>query len=100
MSDHYAFRVAGRPFLFLSCGWWKHYHRPTDTFERLNLDKMQGVADWLVQLVRHLDGRTVRMNPVHDFGRIEGESLKRLMGGELPLVLDSSIAEVIGLLSR
>jgi len=84
----------------LSCGWWKHYHQPTDTFDRLNLKKMQGIAEWMVRVVHNLDGRIVRMNPVHDFGRIEAESLKRLTGGELPLVLDGSIAEVMRQLYR
>jgi len=86
--------------LFLSCGWWKHYHQPTDTFDRLNLKKMQGIADYLVRLVHNLDKVAVRINPVHDFSRIEAESLKRLTGGELPLVLDSSIREVMRLLYR
>jgi len=99
-SDHHAFRAAGRPFLFLSCGWWRHYHRPTDTFDRLNLGKMQGIAEYLVQLVQSLDSRTVRMSPVHDFSIIEADSLKRLTGGDLPQVLDSSIAEVIRQLYR
>lgn len=100
LSDHYGFRLAGRPFLFFSCGWWKHYHCPTDTFDRLNLTKMQGIAEWLVPLVRHLDNHEIRIDPVHDFGRIEAESLKRLTGGELPLVLDGSIADVIQRLCR
>ena len=100
MSDHYGFRVAGKPFLFFSCGWWKHYHRSTDTFDRLNLTKMQGIAEWLVRLVHSLDKVIVRINPVHDFSRIEAESLQRLMGGDLPLVLDGSIAEVIRQLYR
>jgi hypothetical protein len=100
MSDHYGFRLAGRPFLFFSCGWWKHYHRSTDTFDRLNLSKMQGIAEYLVRLIHNLDQRTVRINPVHDFGRIEAESLKRLMGGELPLVLDGSITQIIEQMCR
>ncbi len=95
MSDHHAFRLAGRPFLFFSCGWWKHYHRPTDTFDRLNLVKMQGIADYLTRLVPELDRRQVRIDPVHDFGLIEADSLRRLMGGELPLVLEEGIAEVV-----
>jgi len=55
---------------------------------------------WLVQLVQRLDGLAVRLERVHDFGRVEAESLKRLMGGQLPLVLDGSIAEVIRQLYR
>ncbi|MCI0526452.1 MAG: M28 family peptidase, partial [Nitrospira sp.] len=50
-SDHHAFRLAGKPFLFLTCGWWKHYHRPTDTFERLNLTKMEQISEFLTKLI-------------------------------------------------
>ena len=35
MSDHHVFRVNRRPYLFLSCGQWEHYHLPTDTPEPL-----------------------------------------------------------------
>ena len=34
MSDHGVFRRNGVPYLFLSCGHWEHYHRPTDTPDR------------------------------------------------------------------
>jgi len=45
MSDHYAFRRAGVPFLFFSCGQWAHYHRPTDTPDRLNYGKMARITE-------------------------------------------------------
>lgn len=45
MSDHYAFRRAGVPFLFFSCGQWAHYHQPTDTPDRLNYRKMARIAE-------------------------------------------------------
>lgn len=50
MSDHHAFRARGCPYLFFSCGQWEHYHRPTDTFDRLNLAKMQRLASYLPKL--------------------------------------------------
>jgi len=100
MSDHHAFRLAGRPFLFLSCGWWKHYHQPTDTFDRLNLAKMEGIVGLLREIVLKLDGLVVRPTPVQDFGRIEAESLKRLLGGQLSLVSEDSVTEVIRRLWR
>src|SRR5690606_37898557 len=40
LSDHHVFRTHQRPFLFLSCARWQHYHMPTDTPDRLNYDKM------------------------------------------------------------
>ena len=51
MSDHHIFRVNDVPYLFLSCGRWKHYHMPTDTPEKLNYVKMGAIADYLVNLV-------------------------------------------------
>lgn len=53
MSDHHVFRVNRRPYLFLSCGRWHHYHSETDTPEKLNYDKMAAIA----ALVLDLTGR-------------------------------------------
>lgn len=50
MSDHHVFRVNRRPYLFLSCGHWDHYHQPSDTPEKLNYDKTAAVADYLLEL--------------------------------------------------
>ena len=44
MSDHGVFREKGVPYLFFSCGRWKHYHMPTDTPDRLNYAKMARLA--------------------------------------------------------
>ncbi len=51
LSDHQVFRENQRPYLFLSCGRWQHYHSATDTPEKLNYDKMLGIADYLTELV-------------------------------------------------
>jgi hypothetical protein len=51
MSDHHVFRVNERPYLFLSCGHWAHYHQPSDTPEKLNYSKMAYIADYLLGLV-------------------------------------------------
>ncbi len=80
LSDHHAFRIHGLPFLFFSCGRWEHYHQPSDTFDRLNLDKMQRIAEHLVALVRELDGVRVKIAPVEEFWRQEARSLERLVG--------------------
>lgn len=50
MSDHHAFRVDRRPYLFFSCGQWEHYHMPSDTPEKLNYGKMASIAEYLVQV--------------------------------------------------
>lgn len=52
MSDHHAFHEAGLPFVFLSAGYWRHYHSPTDTIEELDLAYMAGVARWLEGFTR------------------------------------------------
>ena len=57
MSDHHAFRLSEIPYLFLTCGRWEHYHRPTDTPDRLDLDKMRAVAHLLEHLVRDVAER-------------------------------------------
>jgi len=51
LSDHHIFRENERPYLFLSCGRWEHYHARTDTPEKLNYTKMLAIADYLHELV-------------------------------------------------
>lgn len=97
MSDHYAFRERKVPFLFFSCGWWKHYHRPTDVFENLNLDKMQRFADYLAALVRSLDGVRCQWSEDQAFWREEARSVQRLTGRPAPAseqATDAAVARI------
>lgn len=55
-SDYHVLRTHQRPYLFLSCGEWAHYHDPGDTPEKLNYPKMVGIARYAASLVRGLDG--------------------------------------------
>ncbi|MDC0673675.1 M28 family peptidase [Nannocystis radixulma] len=57
LSDYYAFRQAGVPVLFLSCGRWQHYHQPTDTPDRLDYDKIVSTVEYLAGLVQLLRER-------------------------------------------
>jgi len=50
LSDHHIFRENERPYLFLSCGRWEHYHARTDTPEKLNYEKMLAIADYVTEL--------------------------------------------------
>lgn len=50
MSDHHVFRTNSRPYLFLTCGRWEHYHMPSDTPDKLNYGKMAAIADYLTRL--------------------------------------------------
>lgn len=52
MSDHGIFRKNGVPYLFLSCGHWEHYHRDTDTPDRLNYEKMAAIATYAESICR------------------------------------------------
>jgi hypothetical protein len=54
-SDYHVLRTHQRPYLFLSCGEWAHYHGPGDTPEKLNYGKMAGIATYVAGLVRDLD---------------------------------------------
>ena len=55
MSDHGIFRENGVPYFFLSCGRWEHYHRDTDTPDRLNCEKMARIARQVLAFCAALD---------------------------------------------
>lgn len=82
MSDHRAFRLAGRPYLFVTCGQGPDYHRPTDTLARLDLRKAAVVADLVEQIVRasaesQMDGATP-----HDTRDLDYALMKRALTDE------------------
>ncbi len=52
LSDHHVFRMNKRPYLLLTCGRWQHYHRATDTADRLNYQKIESLAAYLGLLTR------------------------------------------------
>lgn len=57
LSDYYAFRGAGVPVLFLTCGRWEHYHQITDTPDRLDYPKIVATVDYLAELTQRLRAR-------------------------------------------
>jgi hypothetical protein len=57
LSDYYAYRKAGLPVLFLTCGRWEHYHQITDTPDRLDYRKIVATVDYLAGLVQLLRER-------------------------------------------
>ena len=50
MMDHSVFRVHEHPCLFLTCERWEHYHRPTDTPDKLNYEKVAAIAEYVCGL--------------------------------------------------
>ena len=59
LSDHHAFRLARIPYLFFTCGRWRHYHRSTDTPDRLAYGKMAALAEVVEALVRDVADRVL-----------------------------------------
>lgn len=82
MSDHFAFRRAGVPFLFFSCGQWPHYHEPTDTPDRLNYRKMACIAETVAALAEATAAVDLTGSvPSHDFtAEMEAETIRRSLG--------------------
>jgi aminopeptidase YwaD len=58
-SDHTAFYTAGVPVLFLFTGAHSDYHRPTDTWEKLNPQGLQMVTAFTARLVSAVAGDRV-----------------------------------------
>jgi hypothetical protein len=89
MSDHGVFRVSGVPYLFLSCGRWRHYHTETDTPEKLNYAKMERMMRYLVTLTEAVAAEELAPydgGPV-DTADFEIRRIKKACGLALPLVL-------------
>lgn len=82
MSDHYAFRLAGRPYLFVTCGQGPHYHRPSDTLENLDLEKAARVTDLVEMIVREAGNERFGDALPHDSGPLDYEMLRRVLGDE------------------
>lgn len=70
LSDYHAFQLEEVPFLFLTNGRGAHYHRVTDTPEKLDYEKMLRSADFLRRLVLELsnldDPRIAYLPAGHD----------------------------------
>lgn len=89
MSDHGVFRANGVPYLFLSCGRWRHYHVESDTPEKLNYGKMARMAQYLVAMTEALAAKGLAGDvegPV-DTAEFEIRRIKRACGMALPHVL-------------
>ena len=102
MSDHLAFHERHVPFLFISSGFWEHYHKPSDTLDRLAPANVRRVADSIMALMKTLDGMhpvdPIRYLPPAHFLKTEAESLERLTGKSvLPdrQAVDDAVQQVV-----
>ena len=86
MSDHHAFRLRNVPYLFLSCGRWIHYHKETDTPDRLAWSKMALIRDYVVSLAGAMADGALATPPV-DTTAMEIRYLEAALGPMLGVVL-------------
>ena len=87
MSDHGVFRQNRIPYLFLSCGRWEHYHRPTDTPEKLNYDKMALISQLAATILEDTSKITLSGTSVGDHSlEFEIQTLKQALGLALPMI--------------
>lgn len=54
LSDQHVFRINERPYMFLTCGRWKHYHRSNDTPDKLNYAKIGAIAEYMSLLTERV----------------------------------------------
>lgn len=81
LSDHHVFRTNKRPYLFLTCAHSPDYHRPTDTPDKLNYEKMAAIRTYLLALTERID-QTPLEGPFegYDSAPVEVAFMKRNMG--------------------
>lgn len=89
MSDHGVFRAGGVPYLFFSCGRWRHYHAETDTPEKLNYAKMARIARYLAAVAEALASADLepREGPPVDTAEFEIRRIRKACGPAFPLVM-------------
>ncbi len=66
-SDHLSFNRKGIPVLFFFSGLHSDYHRPTDDFQRINIERAEQIVDFARQFVTAVDEARVpirRADPV------------------------------------
>jgi hypothetical protein len=85
LSDHHIFRVNEVPYLFLSCGIWAHYHRDTDTPDRLNYSKAGTIAELVASLAEDISSRSL-VSPLdgYDTSEIEARYINETLAAMLP----------------
>lgn len=82
-SDYYIYKKHGIPYVFLSVGWWECYHKPCDTLDRLNYDKMAGICHYLVKLIDRIQDVEIAPAKV-DSLQLEARSLSSLLEVKIP----------------
>ena len=85
LSDHHIFRVNEVPYLFVSCGIWAHYHRDTDTPDKLNYLKAEKIAKFVASLAEDISTRPLDGYPKeYDTSAIEAKYINETLKWVLP----------------
>ena len=96
LSDYHSARLDRRPYLFLTCGRWEHYHCESDTPEKLNYEKIGSILDLVVDTVVRADRETMS-------GPFEGnetlatelELMNQIFGPDLLLTSRSDVDHLV-----
>lgn len=85
-SDHSSFHARGLPVLFFFTGLHRDYHRPSDTWEKLNYEGMARVADFVEAVLRSVAQRPQRpdFRPTQAAMGSQGEGRLRVRLGIIP----------------
>ncbi|MEX1330172.1 MAG: M28 family peptidase [Desulfobacterales bacterium] len=81
-SDYYVFKKGRIPYVFLSVGWWECYHKPCDTLEKLNYEKMAGICALLENIIMALAAKVIPAKSV-DTIELEARYLSLLTGQDI-----------------
>ena len=85
LSDHHIFRVNEVPYLFLSCGIWAHYHRDTDTPDKLNYQKAERISELVANLAEDISTRPLEgSSGGYDTSDIEAKYINQILKWVLP----------------
>ena len=85
LSDHHIFRVNEVPYLFLSCGIWAHYHRDTDTPDKLNYQKAGRISEFVTSLAEDISTRPLEgSSGGYDTSEIEAKYINQILKWVLP----------------
>ena len=85
LSDHHIFRVNEVPYLFVSCGIWAHYHRDTDTPDKLNYLKAGRISEFVASLAEDISARPLDGYPKeYDTSAIEAKYINETLKWALP----------------
>ena len=87
-SDHYVFRKAGKPYLFISKGWGKYSHSSKDDINWINFEAVKRIKDFLIRILMLLDEAQMESGRVAvDPCEYEIRMMKKAVGWFLPFLL-------------